>query len=543
MRNLFWAWYALFLIGLLSGLALMRVNDGAVLILSFDGDAIHMAQIVLRLQAGDLPHQDFLTPLGILAFLPIVWLMDAGFGLGAAFAYAPVFIGLLSLPALYFVGITRFSPAGALAFGGVFLVQLLAMVHGGVEPTVTASMYYNNWCWAVAGLLVVMAVLPSRISGLKTVWAESLILGVGVAFLTLTKAPFAVFILPALIVALLVRRQLRVLGFGVVWALVALAAVTMPFGAVAYWQGYVADLLYVAQSGARGQPGASLPLMLLAPSQVVGNLAVLVAILFMRQARKSSEALVLLVLAAGWVLITHQNWQNDPHWLIPAGLLVMTFAQDVTLYNRFGWPLQRALQSVGVLLFALGAPLLITQVQSLLIHNSLKPARFAAALDGAGLEDLRFRSLVGKDVRVERPLNSSFEDKTAATVLNGEPLPACQKINGLLIDLIETGKRLDGFAQTRGAQVLYADWINGLWLFSQTAPLQGGAPWYYGGVAGFAAADFLVVPLCPMGQGVRRMIVNAIGQDPTLSFREVARNDLFILLEKDAPSGGVASLQ
>ncbi|MBR9865270.1 MAG: hypothetical protein GYB24_17725 [Rhodobacteraceae bacterium] len=532
MRNLFWAWYALFLIGLLSVLALMRVNDGAVLILSFDGDAIHMAQIVLRMQGGELPHQDFLTPLGVMAFLPVVWLMNAGSGLGAAFAYAPVLIGLVCLPAVYLVGITRFSPAGALAFGGVFLVQLLALVHGGVEPTVTVSMYYNNWCWAVSALLVVLAVLPPRSSSVKAIWAEALVLGGGVAFLTLTKAPFAVFLLPALIVALLVRGQWKMLGWSVVWALAVMVAVTFPYGLVAHWQGYVADLLYVARSGARGQPGAALPLMLLAPAQVVGNLAVLAAVLLLRQARKSGEALIFLVLAAGWILVTHQNWQNDPHWLVPAGLIVMVFAQDVTLYNRFGWPLQRALQSVAVLMFALGAPLLMTQVQSLLIHNSLKPERFAAAMKTAGLGDLRFRSAAAADVRVERPFDRLSGETTAATLLNGETLPSCQKITGLLIDLVETGKRLDQFPQTKGAQVLYADWVNGLWLFSDTAPLKGGAPWYYGGAAGFAQAEYLVVPLCPMGQGVRRMILNAVAQDPAFNFTEVERNELFILLKR-----------
>lgn len=533
MRQLFWFWYALFLIGLLAVLAMMRANSGAVLIMSFDGDAIHMAQIVLRMQAGEVPHLDFLTPLGAMAFLPIVWLMDVGFGVGGAFAYAPVMIALFMLPALYWVGLSRFSPSGALALGTVFLVQMLALVHGGTAPTVTASMYYNNWCWAVAALVVALVVVPSRVTNRWTFLAEPLILGVGVGFLLLTKATFAVFLLPAVVIALLVGRQFKMLALSVSWSLVFLACITLPLGGPAYWQGYVHDLMFVAHSAARGQPGASLALMLLSPAQLVGGLAVLAGIVFLRQARKSETALVILALAAGWMLITHQNWQNDPHWLIPAGVLLLALARDVELYNRFGWPLKRALQIVSVMLMALGTPLLVTQVQSLLIHNSLRPDRFASVFKAHANSDLRFRSAIGGDFRIDQPFAALGSTGAKPTVFAGETLPDCQKSTGLVAELVETGKRLDQVPQTKGAQILYADWINGLWLFSATAPLKGGAPWYYGGTPGFAEVGYLVVPLCPMGQDVRRMVLTEIEQDPALSFTEVSRNDLFILFKQD----------
>jgi len=74
VQNIFGYIYGLFLVGLFAILVQMRLNDGAVLILSFDGDALHMAQIVLRMAEGQIPHQDFVTPLGLMAFLPIVWL-------------------------------------------------------------------------------------------------------------------------------------------------------------------------------------------------------------------------------------------------------------------------------------------------------------------------------------------------------------------------------------------------------------------------------------------------------------------------------------
>jgi len=115
VRQIFDFWYALFLFGILALLSLARVNDGSVLILSFDGDAVHMAQVVTRILGGEIPHQDFHTPLGVMAFLPIVFLMELGAGLGSAFGYAPVLIALLSLPAVHWVGLCwLFCPTHAL---------------------------------------------------------------------------------------------------------------------------------------------------------------------------------------------------------------------------------------------------------------------------------------------------------------------------------------------------------------------------------------------------------------------------------------------
>ena len=188
MRHIFGFWYALLLLGVIAVFALARVNAGSVLILSFDGDAVHMAQIVLRIADGDIPHQDFMTPLGIMAFLPIVWLVNLGAGIGAAFAYAPVFLGVFIFPALYWVGVSRLKPGAAVVFAGVVLVPLNALVHGGVEPTVAVSMYYNNWCWAISAVVVALAVLPSERQGRLPQIAEPNFIGFGVGLLILIKA-------------------------------------------------------------------------------------------------------------------------------------------------------------------------------------------------------------------------------------------------------------------------------------------------------------------------------------------------------------------
>lgn len=529
MRQIFGFWYTLFLLCCLSLLALARSNDGAVLFLSFDGDAIHMAQIVLRMADGQIPHQDFVTPLGAMAFMPIVWLVQVGAGVGTAFAYAPVALGALLTPMIYWVGVSRFSPSGSIAFGALVLVNLLAFVHGGTEATVAASMYYNNWCWAIAAIVVVLTALPSSRPERGNRLIEPLILGVCMAIMVLTKATFAVFLTPAIVCALLMTGRTQMLLKGIVIALASLVLLTLPFGVVSYWQGYVQDLLFVSQSAARAKPGDALTVMILRPDQIVGVLGLIGGFVLLRQARLMTHSLVFLLLGVGWIFVSHQNWQNDPHWLGVAGLILIGMSRDVTLFNRFGWPVQTALRTVAVVLLVSAAPLWVAQVQSVMVHNGLKQAGFSAVLSDARHNDLRFRAVSDGPYTVTVAHPALASAAAEPIVFEGVELPNCQKANGLVAELAQTGAMLDALSQTQGAQILYADWVNALWLFSNTKPLQGGAPWYYGGTTGFENAQYLVVPKCPMGRAVRDMILNAIAADDALAVTLEEETPLFYL--------------
>ncbi len=531
LGRLFKIWYAIFVVGALALLALGRVNDGNVLIMSFEGDALHMALISLRMAAGEIPHLDFQTPLGAMAFLPIKAMLDIGYGIGLAFAYAPVMLGIICLPALYWIGISRFSALGALVYAIVFLVLLMTYLHGGTAPTVAASMYYNNWCWAIAMLVVATAILPGPESHLARVF-EGLILGAGFGFLALTKATYAVFLLPAVVLALVIIRDWLRLGYGFVFGVLFLALVTLPLGGIDYWIAYVNDLQTVMNSSVRQRPGLDLAGLLVSPQHIAGVIALLAAVVFLRQARKSGEGLVLLVLGAGWVLITHQNWQNDPHWMAFSGLLLFAIAQDVTLYNRLGWPLKEALRTVAVGLIFIGLPMTYAQTASVLVHNGLRGNDFAPALIGVRNQGLRFQLTDTSVLQVKTPNPVLATPVAKPTVLGAETLPECGKENGLIAALQETGRRLDMMPETFGKSAVYADWVNAVWLFSNLEPVKGGAPWYYGGTPGFENADYLVVPLCPMGPPIRRIILAEIASDPALNFSEVGRDNLFILLAR-----------
>ncbi len=536
MGRLFSIWYAFFLIGAWALFTMARVNDGGVLIMSFQGDALHMAQTVLRVAAGEVPHSDFQTPLGAMAFLPISGLMGFGYGLGKAFAYAPSLLAAVSLPAVYWLGLTRFNPKPALLFATVFLAMMFAFIHGGLLPSATVSMYYNNWCWAVAMLVVTTAVLRGP-EGRASFWVEVVILGVGMGFLTLTKATYAVFLLPAVVLSLSMGKDWMKLAASVGTSLVFLAVFTLPLGGITYWLGYINDLQTVMTSPTRAQPGLGLNELMVSARHLPGALAMLAAVIFLRQAKLMREGLVFLLLGFGWMLITYQNWENDPHWMVLAGLLLFPMAANIELYNNVGWPLRSAIRSVGIILLVLGLPLSYTQLQSVILHNGLNADSFTKTLPINQQADLRFRGPKQGVVWVKTPHALLTDEITEAKVsrLDAEVLPNCRKENGLFAEMQASGILIGAIAGTAGKSTIYADWVNSLWMFSDLEPLQGGAPWYYGGSPGFENADYLVVPLCPMGPSVRRLILEEIAADSQLNFTEIARNELFILLEKTSP--------
>ena len=51
---------------------------GGLYLTNFEGDALHLADIVLRMAMGQGAHADFMTPLGSLAFWPFVPFQRSG---------------------------------------------------------------------------------------------------------------------------------------------------------------------------------------------------------------------------------------------------------------------------------------------------------------------------------------------------------------------------------------------------------------------------------------------------------------------------------
>ena len=104
---------------------------GAYYIRLHEGDTLHLISILLRMEEGQRPHLDFMTPIGALAFAPIVLFMKAGFGVGTAILAAQYLVVALLAPAIWWVALSRYPGRLAWLFAGVAMTLILGMMFGG----------------------------------------------------------------------------------------------------------------------------------------------------------------------------------------------------------------------------------------------------------------------------------------------------------------------------------------------------------------------------------------------------------------------------
>lgn len=503
-----------------------------------EGDTLHMVQMVLRMAGGEWPHLDFVTPIGVLAMAPIAWLVSLGLGVGHAMLWSQVLVAALALPAIWWVARSRFSGVWQYAFGALVLILILSLVHGETQRAASISMHYNRWAWAASFLALATAVLPAQRRGPA---ADGVVIGVALAVMALTKATYFAAFLPAILVALIGRRSWRTLLTGVIAGLAVMAAVTLAAGTPVFWLAYLRDLLTVAGSQVRPQPSASLGTVIGAPAYMAGSLALILSVIWLREAGRKLEGLVMLVLMPALFYVTYQNYGNDPQWLPFLGLMLVALLPAGEVRNDFGWNIGSALQGTAIAALALGAPSMINLAYSPFRHLANDPADYAALIPGAGRhEDLvtakirayRVDAMVALDGPgsvYEAYWDESFREKQI-TEWRGETLDVCSIEVGTVAWFDSIAQSLKATGLTAGRTAFVADILNGFWLYGAFEPLKGNAPWYYGGLTGLQNADFLVVPLCPLSVAVRRQILDEIAEAGT-PLTEVMRDSQVILYE------------
>lgn len=529
-----------FLVAVLAVQTGLLLGKGVLLINTHEGDALNLLEVILRMGAGELPHLDFSTPIGIMAFLPISWLTSLGVGAGHAILGGMVLVALGMLPAIWWVGYSRLPTLLAYAFGAFVIVLCTALVYGGAAQVLSISMYYNRWAWAVASLLVMLAMLPAkRNSGLL----DGLVIGLALAFLALSKATFFAALFPGILLALILRRQWMALLVGLITGLVVVAMMTLALG-VDFWLAYIHDLRLVSASPMRTQPTVSLAALLVGPSFLAINLCLLASIVLLRQAGRAAEGIILLVFAPAFVYITYQNWGNDPKWLFLLAILLLALRPGRHVNNGFGWDVGRMMGLVSVVSFALFLPSLFNLTFSDVQLAQTPRASYAQVLPGHKNSDVMMT--VNRMYGAARQQGFTLDDpkitaimarskKPPRDMLFGQPLPVCELQMGLVGVLQQMAWDLDRIDGTAGKTVFVADTFSNLWMFGKTRPLIGGAPWYYGGDAGMSKADFVLVPLCPVTPGARSLALKQISADSgKFDLREVTRNGLFILLKRVA---------
>ncbi|GAA0291687.1 hypothetical protein [Rhodovulum strictum] len=491
-----------------------------------EGDMLHMVQIVLHQAAGDWPHLDFMTPLGVLANAPIALFVRLGHPFAEAFVLGQALVGAALLPAAWWAAHDRLARPWAHVFGAGIMLLAVALVPATAAPEISLSMSYNRWAWAILFVVLVLAVLPGRRAGQRARVADGAIMGLGLAALALIKMTYLVAAVPVVALALLLARDrhgaLAVLGTG----LGVMLAVTLAAGP-GFWVAYLGDLLAVARTDIRPFPGDSLLDVLTGPRGVAGTMLLFAAVTLARRSGRLREGLLLLAAAPGLAYVTYQNYGNDPVWLFFLGIFALT------LCAAPGQGAGRGLAVTGWGALILVAPILVAMAESPLRNLMARSVDAVEVLPGDQGIRMRPDRIAHVQTRVSRPLAAGQDIGQGAsmpelTLLEGAPLEPCRLLSGL-VGWFRAVSEDVGAAGFGGRPVLVADMLSAYALFGGVAPLPGGAPWYYGGLPGVEAAELVLVPQCAARPDVRASILRELDEAGYV-LTELRRTPDYVLL-------------
>ncbi|MGR3571098.1 hypothetical protein [Brevirhabdus sp.] len=533
---------------------------GGLYLSQHEADALHMVQGAVLMAEGAVPHRDFMTPLGLLAFAPIAALMRAGLPVGMAYVLVQLGLAVLLWPALVWAAASRlrFAPAALLCVGVLSLV--LAMVYGGADAYVSVSMYYNRWAWALATVAIILAVL--RPSYRHSQILDGLVLGLCLSGLGLLKVTYLVAFLPAIVIALSLRGQVLAIAVALIVGSLAILMVNTALGPDVMWA-YVGDLLSVLQSPVRPYPGLDLAGVALAPQYVAATAVLLFSVVLLRQGARRIEGLALLLLAPGFIYVSYQNFGNDPVWLLALAVLIFALTPLRLLRNQWDWDLRRAYTAAGVASLALAASIWANYLASPFRMALEDRGRYQHMLpEAAAARDLYVLGVRAADVRyvayLEGPTEGQ-EGRAGDAVPNpgsdpgSDPRPVpgpgqrdgaadpadCQILDGVVTLYQRMAEDLrDGVPGD--APVFVADVFSPLWLMGVGRPAPGAAIWNYGQIDGAQDARFVVEPRCAVRDDVRSIVMQRLKARYGARMTQVLRNDRLTLYRLQPPAQGAA---
>lgn len=527
-----------FLLAVLVAMVGPELAAGGLMIGRHEGDTLHLMQILFRMDMGQWPHKDFMTPIGILAFAPAELFLSRGAGVGHALIYGQALVGIALLPMLWWVGYSRLHGAAAYLFGAFALVLAVALVHGESFAAISMSMHYNRWAWALAYVAIALAILPS--SGPKRPAIDGGLIGLCMVALVLLKVTYFVAFAGPVLLALIMHKAWRTLAWAAVAGLL-LAALMTALGGMEFWWAYLGDLREVSHSDLRPRPGYPLLTVMTAPAYLGGTLVAFLGVVLLRQGGRRTAGLLLLVLLPAFFYVTYQNYGNDPQWLILLVVLLLAQRPRVDVVNGLGWHVRTALNMTAVAALAFALPSFFNLTYSPFRHLALDAEKYVPLVPNRPrTADLRIPKerayRVNGQVAMDGPGSgleayAALAERDKPAILDEKPLPRCELEQGLSAWFEAITQDLKKAGLDKGKRIFAADLFSGFWLFDKNLrPLKAGSPWYYGDLPGFESADYLLVPQCPVNQKVRRETLGMIAARKDISLTELRRTPLYILL-------------
>jgi hypothetical protein len=529
------------LIASLVGNAWFGLRPGALLVSAHEGDTFHLLDILFRMEQGLVPHNDFMTPLGVLAFLPIEFFLTRGFGIGQAILWSQVLVASLLSPAIFYTAWSRLTPKTAYVFVWVTITLVLALSFGGTEPGLSMSMHYNRWAWAVGFIVILLAFAPAR--GRDMPVTDGVLMGLGLSLFVFLKVTFFVALLPGIALILVMKKRWTVIAAAVVTGVLA-ALVSLYLAGGEFWLRYIGDLLTVAGSEVRPHAGTPFVEMLSQSSTIALTAVGLIIYLLISRAGHLEEAFGLLLLLPGCFFITYQNFGNDPKWLVPMIALMLVLRPAPGERVVYGMDIHTGLTAISTAAILLFLPSAMTLAMSPLRHSAQDITTYEPMLPAlAAHADIMVRSDRAKTVtallELDLPGSPWFKYREVAgreepETLFGVPLPACELQAGTLAWFNEISADLAEADLPSQSQLFVTDIIAAFWLFGDFAPLQDGAPWYYGNLSGLENADYVLAPKCGFVPRARALMVDEL-EASGFVLRPIRDNDLYALFAVTQP--------
>jgi hypothetical protein len=536
----------LFLLAVLAAFTAMILVKGGLYIAKHEGDTLHLLDMVSRMAAGERIHTDFMTPIGVLALAPISWFVAMGEGFGHAILHAQVLVAAALLPAIWYAVWSRLSgfPAWLTAF--YMMILPLALIHGESETSLSVSMHYNRWAWAIAYVALLLALLPSRVP--RTAVLDGVLIGLAMVAMALTKVTYFIAFAVPVVLSLALMPAVATLATALVSGLLAAGAVTL-WGGLAFWTAYIDDIRTVAGSESRASPGLPFESVLGAPAYLGISIALLLGVVVLRQSRQRRLGLVLLVLGAGFAFVTYQNYGNDPQWLVLFAALMLVARPGADMRNGWGWQLRGVFTGLALVALTFGAPSFFNLVYSPYRHLGIEAEDYTALLphdpQGDILTPTKRAVTADAMTALDEPglpfaVHRAAAERENLATLQGESLRSCELMSGLVVwyDAIAADLAAAGYG---GRAIYEADLLSSLPLYGDFRPVRGGSPWYYGGTPGLDDADFVLVPDCPVALDSRKIKLEAIAA-AGVRLTEVRRTPLYRLYALVRPQA-TASLE
>lgn len=508
---------------------------GGLYLDNHEGDSYHFLDILLRMEAGQVPHIDFVTPLGVLTFLPIVLLMQAGFSAGAATILAQLGVACLLLPFVVYVCTTRLTRGVALMFGLFTLGLVLALSYGSAGSGVTVSMHYNRWAWSISFVILALAMIPAMRA--ERPLLDGGIIGLLAGLLLLLKITYFVTIVPVAALALAMRWGVRGIAAAVIGGLVVVIAATICFGP-AFWLAYLHDLRVVTGSDVRPYVGVALNEIVVGPTYIAATLVGLATVMMVRKTHHTAVATAVVLLIPAFIYISYQNFGNDPQWLLFVPVLLLALRPEEGFAQVFGVDLRKAMGTTALVAVAVFFPSLFNIAMSPFEHLAFDRSRFVPMLpETAGHQDVFIRedrgymmtAQIWKDQepgpwakyeeRVERPPEPE---------LAGVTFPNCEWMAGSRAFFDEITADLQASNIPEGSRIFTTDILVGFWMFGPYAAPENSAPWYYGDLSGLENSDYVLVPKCGFVNRVRGIMIDDLAASDA-EFTLVRDNALYAI--------------